>query len=199
MIEGKVGLHYNTGVKCRHSVSCSVKYNSLQPHGLQPTRILCPWDFPVKNPGVGKLFPSPGDPPDPRIKLRSPALQVDSFPPESLGKPYFRHKVKSESEVAQSCPILCDPMDCSLPGFSVHGIFQARIMEWVAISFSRRSSCPRDWTRVSRIVGRHFHHLNLIFKISYSYHILRKVYRSLLPLIILLAHFLSPVPVSSLL
>ena len=60
------------------------------------------------------------------------------------------------SEVAQSCPTLCDPMDCSLPGSSVHGIFQARVLEWVAISFSRGSSWPRDWTRVSRIAGRHF-------------------------------------------
>ena len=51
---------------------------------------------------------------------------------------------------------LCDPMDCSPPGSSVHGIFQARILEWVAISFSRRSSWPRDWTWVSRIVGRRF-------------------------------------------
>ena len=47
-------------------------------------------------------------------------------------------------------------MDCSLPGFSIHGIFQARILEWVAISFSRRSYHPRDWTQVSRIVGRCF-------------------------------------------
>ena len=51
---------------------------------------------------------------------------------------------ESESEVAQSCPTLCDPMDCSPPGSSVHGIFQARILEWVAISFSRGSSPPRD-------------------------------------------------------
>ena len=62
----------------------------------------------------------------------------------------------SESEVAQSCPTLCDRMDCSLPGSSVHGIFQARVLEWVAISFSRESSQPRDWTRVSRIVDRCF-------------------------------------------
>ena len=47
-------------------------------------------------------------------------------------------KVKSESEVAQSCPTLCDPMDCSLPGFSVHGIFQARVLEWGATAFSER-------------------------------------------------------------
>ena len=60
------------------------------------------------------------------------------------------------SEVAQSCPTLCDPMDCSLPGSAIHGIFQAGILEWVAISFSRRSSQPRDWTEVSRIVGRPF-------------------------------------------
>ena len=54
-----------------------------------------------------------------------------------------------ESEVTQSCPTLCDPMDCSLPGSSIHGILQARILEWVAISFSRRSSRPRDWTHRS--------------------------------------------------
>ena len=57
------------------------------------------------------------------------------------------------SEVAQSCPTLCDPMDCSLPGSTIHGGFQARILEWVAISFSRRSSRPRDWTWVSHMVG----------------------------------------------
>ena len=60
------------------------------------------------------------------------------------------------SEAAQSCPILCDPMDYSLPGSSIHGIFQARILEWDAISFSRRSSQPRDWTWVSYVVGRRF-------------------------------------------
>ena len=62
----------------------------------------------------------------------------------------------NEIEVAQSCPTLCNPMDCSLPGFSVHGIFQARVLEWVAISFSRGSSRPRDQTQVSLIAGRHF-------------------------------------------
>ena len=64
--------------------------------------------------------------------------------------------MKKWSEVAQLCPTLCDPVDCSLPGFSDHGIFQARVLEWVAISFSRGSSWPRDQTRVSRIVGRCF-------------------------------------------
>ena len=63
---------------------------------------------------------------------------------------------KSESEVAQSSLTLCDPMDCSLSGSSVHEIFQARVLEWVAISFSRRSSRPRDWTQVSSIVGSRF-------------------------------------------
>ena len=60
------------------------------------------------------------------------------------------------SEVAQSCPTLCDPMDCSLPGSSVHGIFQAIVLEWIAISFSRGSSQPRGQTRVSRIVDWRF-------------------------------------------
>ena len=61
---------------------------------------------------------------------------------------------ESEREVAQSCPILCDPMDCSLPGSSVREIFQARRLEWVAISFSRGSSQPRNRTLVSCIGGR---------------------------------------------
>ena len=54
------------------------------------------------------------------------------------------HLFESESEVAQSCLILCDPMDCSLSGSPVHGIFQARVLEWIAISFSRGSSPPRE-------------------------------------------------------
>ena len=64
--------------------------------------------------------------------------------------------IESEREVAQSCPTLCDPIDCSPPGSSLHGILQARILEWVAISFSRGSSQPRDRTQVSHIAGRLF-------------------------------------------
>ena len=64
--------------------------------------------------------------------------------------------IKVKGEVAQSCLTLCDPMDYSLPGSSVHGVLQARVLEWVAISFSRRSSQLRDWTQASHIVGRHF-------------------------------------------
>ena len=74
---------------------------TLRPHRRQPTRLPCPWDSPGKNTGVGCHF----------------LLQC--------------MKVKSESEVAQSCPTLSDPMDCSPPGSSIHGIFQARV-EWGA-------------------------------------------------------------------
>ena len=63
---------------------------------------------------------------------------------------------RKEGLVVQSCLTLCDPLNRGLPGSSVHEILQARILEWVAISFSRRSSQPRDWTQVSRIVGRRF-------------------------------------------
>ena len=78
----------------------------------------------------------------------------------SLSTPEMRPLVedqrrKKESE-AQSSPTLCDPVDCSPPGFSVHGILQARIQEWVTISFSRGPSQPRDRTRVFHIGGRRF-------------------------------------------
>ena len=81
---------------------------------------------------------SPGDLPNPGIKLRSPTLQADSLPTELSGKPVAKI---SESEIAQSCPTLCDPMD-----FTFHGILQARILEWVAFPFSRGTSQPRDQT-----------------------------------------------------
>ena len=60
--------------------------------------------------------------------------------------------IESESEVVQLCPTLCDLMDCSLPGLSIHVIFQARVLEWVAISFFRGSSPPRDQDQVSYIL-----------------------------------------------
>ena len=85
--------------------------NSVRPHRRQPTRLPRPWDSPGKNTGVGCHF----------------LLQC--------------MKVKSESEVAQSCPTLSDPMDCSLPGSSIHGIFQARVLEWGAICSPEIKRC----------------------------------------------------------
>ena len=82
-------------------------FDSTWPHWGQPTRLHWPWDSPGKNTGVGCHF----------------LLQC--------------RKVKSESEVAQSCLTLSNPMDCSLPGSPIHGIFQARVLEWVAIAFSK--------------------------------------------------------------
>ena len=79
--------------------------NSVRPHRRQPTRLPSPWDSPGKNTGVGCHF----------------LLQC--------------MQVKSQSEVTQSCSILSDPMECSLPGSSIHGIFQARVLEWGAIAF----------------------------------------------------------------
>ena len=80
--------------------------DSVRPHRRQPTGLPCHWDSPGKNTGVGRHF----------------LLQC--------------MKVKSESEVAQSCPTLSDAMDCSQPGSSVHGIFQAKVLEWGSIAFS---------------------------------------------------------------
>ena len=80
----------------------------------------------------------------------SPVVKTPCFHCRGTGSiPGWGAKIPlTVSEVAQSCPTLCDSMDCSLPGSSVLGIFQARILEWVAISFSRGSSRPRDWTQV---------------------------------------------------
>ena len=84
-------------------------------------------------------------------------VNIRYFTIDPLGKPWGTCIRKGkESEVAQSCPTLRDPMDCSLSGSSIHGIFQARVLEWIAISFSRGSSRPRNWTWVSRIAGRCF-------------------------------------------
>ena len=69
---------------------------------------------------------------------------------------YLKSQIVKKSELAQSCPTLCDPMDCSSPGSSVYGILQARILQWLAIPFSRGSSKPRDQTWVSCIPGRVF-------------------------------------------
>ena len=103
--------------------------DSVWPHRRQPTRLPRPWDSPGRNTGVGCHF----------------LLQC--------------MQVKSDSEVAQSCPTLSDPMDWSLPGSSVHGIFQAGVLlqlEWIAIPFSRGFSWSRDWTWVLCITGRFF-------------------------------------------
>ena len=96
----------SSGDCCRHRQVASLMSDSVRPHGLQPTRLLCPWDSPGKNTGVGCHF----------------LLQC--------------MKVESESEVTQSCLTLRDPMDCSLPGSYIHGICQARVLEWGAIAFS---------------------------------------------------------------
>ena len=88
--------------------------DSVRPHRWQPTKLPRPWDSPSKSTGVGCHF----------------LLQC--------------MKVKSESEVAQSYPTLSDPMDCSLPGSSIHGIFQARVLEWGAIAFSAPAGLASD-------------------------------------------------------
>ena len=94
--------------------------------------------FPVEEYWSGLSFPSPGDLPDSGTESASPALSGRFFTTEPPGKPRGM-KVKSESEVAQLCPTPSNPMDCSLPGSSVHGIYQARVLEWVAIAFSDRA------------------------------------------------------------
>ena len=96
----------------------------VRPHRRQPTRLPHPWDSPGKNTGVGCHV----------------LLQC--------------MKVKSESEVVQSCPTLSDPMDCSPPGSSVHGIFQATVLEWGAIGLLSRGSGEESFSKFLYIVGK---------------------------------------------
>ena len=102
----------------------------------------------------GLTFPSPGYLRNPEIELLVSRIAVRRFTIWATRE--AKMISESESEVAQSCLTLCDAVDCSLPGSFVHGILQARILEWVAISFSRGSSRTRDRTQVSHIAGRCF-------------------------------------------
>ena len=112
--EHRVKTHINLAVVISSvQFSCSVLSNSVRPRIQKPTGFPRPWDSPGKNTGVGCHF----------------LLQC--------------MKVKSEREVAQSCPTLSDPMDCSLPGSSIRGIFQAKVLEWGAIAFSGKYSTLR--------------------------------------------------------
>ena len=119
--------------------------NSVQPHRWQPTRLPHPWDSPGKNTGVGCHF----------------LLQC--------------MKVKSESEVAQSCLTLHDPMDCSPPGSSVYGNFQANVLEWGAITFSLlflNFTLYDDYTNSHYLFSIKSPHDQVIRgKINYSIHI----------------------------
>ena len=98
--------------------------DSVRPQRRQPTRLPRPWDSPGKNTGVGCHF----------------LLQC--------------MKVESESEVAQSCPTPSDPMDCSPPGSSIHGICQARVVEWVCCFMSSSNCCFLTCIQVSQEAGK---------------------------------------------
>ena len=185
---------------------CSVVSDSLQPHGLWPAKLLCPWNFPGKNTGVcchfllQGIFPTQGSKPPllhcGQISYHCVTWEVHHFLNDNLKtiirkriwsenkEQYFRWKnsrlnrnfkmshsflillhpnmsfvlnqclraacwvVCVRAKLLQSCLTLCDVVDCSPPGFSVHGILQARILEWAAELSSRGSSQPRDWARV---------------------------------------------------
>ena len=115
---------------CCRRQVASVVFDSVRPQRRKPTRLPCPWDSPGKNTGVGCHFP----------------LQC--------------MKVKSEREVAQSCPTLSDPMDYSLPGSSIHGIFQARVLEWGAIAFSGLSAY-RTLNTAEHLKVEYTHNINI--------------------------------------
>ena len=151
------------------SESRSFVSDSLWFHGLQSL-----WNSPIQNTEVGSL-----------------SLLQGIFPTQGWnpGFPHCRrilyqlsHK-GSKVKVAQSCLTLCNPMDCSLPGSSIHEILQARILEWVAIPFSGRSSQPTNQTQVSHIAGGFFTiwairealYMCILFQIFFHYRLLQDI------------------------
>ena len=110
----------------------------------------------------GSLIPSSGDLPDPGIELGPPALQADSLPAELPRRPQYHSYTESKkndcccSLIVKLCLTLSDPIDCKPSGSSVHGILQARVLEWAAMPSSRGFSQPGDQTQVSHIAGRFF-------------------------------------------
>ena len=112
----------------------------MQPHRWKPTRLPRPWDSPGKNTGVGCHF----------------LLQC--------------RKVKSEREVTQSCPALSDPMDYSVPGSSVHGIFQARVLEWGAIALNETVPFAAAWMDLEVVIlSEYFRERQVSYDISYMW------------------------------
>ena len=132
-------------------------FQLLQSHGQRSLAGYSPWDFPGKNTGMGCHFLLQRIFPTKESNLGLLHCRRILYQLSYKGSP---EALKVKSEVAQSCPTLCNPVDCSLPCSSVQGIFQARVLEWVAISFSTGSSPPRDRTQVSCIVSKALYHLS---------------------------------------
>ena len=129
--------------------------DSVRPHRRQPTRLPHPWDSPGKNTEVGCHFLLQCMKVKSESEVAQSCLTLRAKGGKSELEPIFYLPIGRVSLscclVAQSCPTLCNPMNCSLPGSSVHGISQARIQEWVAISSSRGSSQPRNQIHISYI------------------------------------------------
>ena len=135
--------------------SHSLVSDSLRPHGLYPTGLLHPWNFLGKSTGVGFHFLLQGIFPTHGSNQGLPHFGQTLYHLSHQGIPIYI-LWDTHCSVTKSCPTLCDPMDPTPPGSSVHGIFQARTLQWVAISFSKGSSLPRDWTRMSFLTGGFF-------------------------------------------
>ena len=135
--------------------------NSLRPHGLLPSRLLCQWDSPGKNIRVGCHALLQGIFPTQRSSLHLWCLlhqQAGSLPLAPPGKPIKKAECRriDAFELVVLEKTLASPLDCNPLGSSVHGILQARILEWVVISFLREFSWPMDQTCISYFLGRFF-------------------------------------------
>ena len=154
---GPVTIYTNQNCYCLVAKSCPTLCN---PMGCR----LCPWDFSRQEYWNGLPFPSPGDLLDPVMLSRAlwdswtwrPFCLPFHVGMTAASKTFSKFQRVKKVKVTQSRPTLCDPMDCSLPGSCVHGIAQARILEWVAIRFCKESSRPRDQACVFCIAGRFF-------------------------------------------
>ena len=149
--------------------TCPAMADSLRSYGFIAHQAPLSTGFCRQEQWNGLPFPPPGELPDWRIQPASLTWQVDSLPLSHLGShvcihPPLNSPPKLPSRLSHFAVVyalsliwlFCNPMNCSLPGSSVHGISQARILEWVALSFSRGSSRPRDRTHISCLAGGFF-------------------------------------------
>ena len=148
--------NYQQSLDHRESKSIAEKKTSISASLTNCGKFLKKWEYQTTSPiSLRNLYAGNNKQLELDVKQQTGSKLGKEYVKAIYCHPYLTY-MHSESEVTQLCPTLCNPVDCGLPGSFIHGIFQPRVVEWVAISFSKGSSQPRDRTQVSHTAGRRF-------------------------------------------